>query len=171
MAENPRAVVLLSGGLDSATTLAIARESGFECHALTVRYGQRHAVEIEAARRVARAMGVARHVELEIDLRAFGGSALTADRPVPKDRTDEADERRAFRSPTCRPATPSFWPWRSPGPRRSGRSTSASASIASITRDIPTAGRSTSGRSRPWPIWRPARASRAKAGSGFTPRS
>ncbi len=90
MAHRPPAVVLLSGGLDSATTLALAREAGFECHALTVRYGQRHAVEIEAARRVARAMGVARHVELEIDLRGFGGSALTADRPVPKDRTDEA---------------------------------------------------------------------------------
>ena len=90
MAGKPPAVVLLSGGLDSATTLALAGEAGFECHALTVRYGQRHAVEIEAARRVARAMGVARHVELEIDLRGFGGSALTSDEPVPKDRTDDA---------------------------------------------------------------------------------
>ena len=90
MSSKPRAVVLLSGGLDSATTLALAREAGFECHALTVRYGQRHAVEIEAARRVARAMGVARHVELEIDLRAFGGSALTSEGPVPKDRTELA---------------------------------------------------------------------------------
>ena len=78
MGESPRAVVLLSGGLDSATVLAEARSAGFEVNALTVRYGQRHAVEIEAARRVARALGVARHVELEIDLRAFGGSALTA---------------------------------------------------------------------------------------------
>jgi 7-cyano-7-deazaguanine synthase len=90
MAREPRAVVLLSGGLDSATTLAFAREAGFECHALTLRYGQRHAVEIEAARRVALAMGVAHHVELDIDLRAFGGSALTSDGPVPKDRTDQA---------------------------------------------------------------------------------
>ena len=90
MAREPRAVVLLSGGLDSATTLAFAREAGFECYALTVRYGQRHAVEIEAARRVAQAMGVAHHVELDIDLRAFGGSALTSDGPVPKDRTDQA---------------------------------------------------------------------------------
>jgi 7-cyano-7-deazaguanine synthase len=90
MAREPRAVVLLSGGLDSATTLAFAREAGFECYALTVRYGQRHAVEIEAARRVALAMGVAHHVELDIDLRAFGGSALTSDGPVPKDRTDQA---------------------------------------------------------------------------------
>src|SRR5580693_4191429 len=90
MAREPRAVVLLSGGLDSATTLAFAREAGFECYALTVRYGQRHAVEIEAARRVAQAMGVVHHVELDIDLRAFGGSALTSDGPVPKDRTDQA---------------------------------------------------------------------------------
>jgi 7-cyano-7-deazaguanine synthase len=90
MARERRAVVLLSGGLDSATTLAFAREAGFECYALTVRYGQRHAVEIEAARRVAQAMGVAHHVELDIDLRAFGGSALTSDGPVPKDRTDQA---------------------------------------------------------------------------------
>ncbi len=94
MAEKPRAVVLLSGGLDSATALAMASDAGFECNALTVRYGQRHAVEIEAARRVAQAAGVARHVELEIDLRAFGGSALTSDLPVPKDRTDEADDAR-----------------------------------------------------------------------------
>ena len=90
MAHRPPAVVLLSGGLDSATALAVASEAGFDCHALTVRYGQRHAVEIEAARRVARAMGVARHVELEIDLRLFGGSALTSNGPVPKDRTDLA---------------------------------------------------------------------------------
>jgi 7-cyano-7-deazaguanine synthase len=90
MAREPRAVVLLSGGLDSATTLALAREAGFDCSALTVRYGQRHAREIEAARRVAQAMGVAHHVELDIDLHAFGGSALTSDGPVPKDRTDEA---------------------------------------------------------------------------------
>jgi len=90
MAHRPPAVVLLSGGLDSATALAVASEAGFDCHALTVRYGQRHAVEIEAARRVARAMGIARHVELEIDLRLFGGSALTSNGPVPKDRTDLA---------------------------------------------------------------------------------
>jgi 7-cyano-7-deazaguanine synthase len=90
MPELPRAVVLLSGGLDSATTLAEAGLAGFELNALTVRYGQRHAVEIEAARRVARAAGVARHVELEIDLRAFGGSALTSGIDVPKDRSDLA---------------------------------------------------------------------------------
>ena len=90
MGEAARAVVLLSGGLDSATVLAEAKSAGFEVNALTVRYGQRHAVEIEAARRVARALGAARHVEIEIDLRAFGGSALTSDVDVPKDRGNEA---------------------------------------------------------------------------------
>src|SRR4051795_9875922 len=85
-----KAVVLLSGGLDSATTVAEARVAGFEVYALTVLYGQRHAIEREAARRVARALRVARHVEQEIDLRAFGGSALTDEIDVPKDRPHEA---------------------------------------------------------------------------------
>lgn len=81
------AVVLLSGGLDSTTMLAIAREAGLEPHAMTFRYGQRHAREIEAARRVAARFGVRDHVVVDIDLRTFGGSALTADVDVPKDRT------------------------------------------------------------------------------------
>jgi 7-cyano-7-deazaguanine synthase len=81
----PRAVVLLSGGMDSATTAAIARGRGFEVYALSVRYGQRHAVELEAARRVAASLGLARHEIVPLDLRAFGGSALTSDQPVPKD--------------------------------------------------------------------------------------
>ena len=84
--EKPRAVVLLSGGLDSATTLALAREDGYECYALTFRYGQRHDVEIEAARRIGARLGVAQHIVAEIDLRQFGGSALTGDLPVPKER-------------------------------------------------------------------------------------
>jgi 7-cyano-7-deazaguanine synthase len=81
----PRAVVLLSGGMDSATTAAIAQREGFDVHALSVRYGQRHAVEVEAARRVADWLSIRRHVVIDLDLRAFGGSALTADMPVPKD--------------------------------------------------------------------------------------
>jgi 7-cyano-7-deazaguanine synthase len=81
------AVVLLSGGLDSTTVLAVARSQGFECSALSFDYGQRHAVELQAARRVAAAMGVARHVVTTIDLRAFGGSALTSDMAVPKGRS------------------------------------------------------------------------------------
>jgi 7-cyano-7-deazaguanine synthase len=88
MSNAPKAVVLLSGGLDSATALAEARADGYECYALTVIYGQRHQVEIEAARRVAAALGVVRHVEQTIDLRAFGGSALTAAIEVPKDRDE-----------------------------------------------------------------------------------
>src|SRR5262249_18462660 len=81
-----KAVVLLSGGLDSSTTLAIAREQGFACHALSFRYGQRHEAELRAAQRVATALGVIEHVVLDINLRRFGGSALTADLEVPKGR-------------------------------------------------------------------------------------
>ena len=87
MTEEPRAVVLLSGGLDSTTALAIAQADGFEPYALSFRYGQRHAIELEAARRVAMALGAVEHVVAEIDLRAFGGSALTADVAVPKGRS------------------------------------------------------------------------------------
>ena len=82
----PAAIVLLSGGLDSTTVLAIAKSEGFDVHALTFRYGQRHAAEIEAARTIARDAGVVRHDVVDIDLTVFGGSALTADIPVPKDR-------------------------------------------------------------------------------------
>jgi 7-cyano-7-deazaguanine synthase len=85
-----RAVLLLSGGMDSATTGAIARRDGFELYALSFRYGQRHVVELEAAARVATALGVVRHAVLDIDLAAFGGSALTAGIDVPKDRSPAA---------------------------------------------------------------------------------
>ena len=83
------AVVLLSGGVDSATTLAIARHEGFACHAITFDYGQRHRFELEAARRVAGSMRVGRHVTMPFDLRAIGGSALTDDIPVPRDQDPE----------------------------------------------------------------------------------
>jgi 7-cyano-7-deazaguanine synthase len=79
MPTRPAAVVLLSGGLDSATVLAIAREEGYDTYALSFRYGQRHTVELDAAARVAQALGATRHVVTDIDLRAFGGSALTDD--------------------------------------------------------------------------------------------
>jgi len=82
----PKAVVLLSGGLDSATCLAIARAEGFDAYALSFRYGQRHAVELAAADRVAKALGAKEHRTAEIDLRAFGGSALTGNLPLPKNR-------------------------------------------------------------------------------------
>ncbi|MGC1272057.1 MAG: 7-cyano-7-deazaguanine synthase QueC [Planctomycetaceae bacterium] len=87
-----RAVVLLSGGLDSATVLAIAQRDGYECHALSFDYGQRHRFELEAAKRVANAAGVARHVVVQLDLRAIGGSALTDDVDVPKDRDEREME-------------------------------------------------------------------------------
>jgi 7-cyano-7-deazaguanine synthase len=87
----PPAVLLLSGGLDSTTLLAMAQREGFAVHALSFRYGQRHAIELEAAARIAKAAGVARHVIADIDLRLFGGSALTSDVPVPKDAPQSTD--------------------------------------------------------------------------------
>jgi 7-cyano-7-deazaguanine synthase len=87
--ERKRAVVLLSGGLDSATVLAIARSEGYELYALSFSYGQRHIVELDAARRVAASIGVADHRIAKIDLRIFGGSALTGDFAVPKGRGTE----------------------------------------------------------------------------------
>jgi 7-cyano-7-deazaguanine synthase len=90
MSSNSRAVVLLSGGLDSATALAIAKTEGFDIYALSFQYGQRHAYELDAARRVAAALGASDHVIATIDLRVFGGSALTSDIDVPKHRPVEA---------------------------------------------------------------------------------
>ncbi len=85
----PRAVVLLSGGLDSTVTAAAAKAEGHELYALTIDYGQRHAVEVEQARQVAAAMSITRHVVLSLDLRAIGGSALTGAIDVPKDRSEQ----------------------------------------------------------------------------------
>ena len=86
------AVVLLSGGLDSYTAAALAKADGFRLCALTIRYGQRHGCEIEAARAVAARLEVSRHIELDVNLSAFGGSSLTTDRPVPKDRPIDPTE-------------------------------------------------------------------------------
>jgi 7-cyano-7-deazaguanine synthase len=85
-----KAVVLLSGGLDSTTVLAIAKSTDYAVYAMSFRYGQRHAVELESARRVADAMGVEKHLIVDIDLRAIGGSALTDNIAVPKERSNEA---------------------------------------------------------------------------------
>ena len=88
----PDAVVLLSGGLDSYTAAAIARSQGYTLNALTIRYGQRHVREVDAARRVAKTLGAARHIELDVDLSTFGGSSLTGQTPVPKDRPLDMSE-------------------------------------------------------------------------------
>lgn len=88
--QDKPAVVLLSGGLDSTTCLAMARRDGFACHALTLRYGQRHVREVESARRVAAAMGCAAHLISDLDLRLIGGSALTDDIAVPKGRDPQS---------------------------------------------------------------------------------
>src|SRR5919201_1198790 len=88
----PASVVLLSGGLDSYTAAAITKADGFELYALTVDYGQRHAREVEAARAVAKALRVKRHLELSVNLRPIGGSSLTADVSVPRDRDLAARE-------------------------------------------------------------------------------
>ena len=87
--SKPKAVILLSGGLDSSTVLAIAQDQGFDAYAISFRYGQRHEIELDAARRIAARAGVREHVEAAIDLRMFGGSALTSDVEVPKKRSDE----------------------------------------------------------------------------------
>jgi 7-cyano-7-deazaguanine synthase len=86
-----KAVVLLSGGLDSYTAAAAARADGYELYALTIRYGQTHAIEVEAARRVAKALGVATHVELDVNIGAFGGSSLVGDGTIPTDRALDAE--------------------------------------------------------------------------------
>jgi 7-cyano-7-deazaguanine synthase len=88
-APGTKAVVLVSGGVDSSTTLALARQAGFEIYALTFDYGQRHSCELDAARRVVASLGAKDHVVARIDLRVFGGSALTSDIAVPKNRTIE----------------------------------------------------------------------------------
>jgi len=98
----PRAVVLLSGGMDSATVAAIALNQGFELLALSFRYGQRHAAELEAARRTAKRLGISKHVILNIDLRTIGGSALTDEIAVPKDTPREEIGQRI--PPTYVPA-------------------------------------------------------------------
>ena len=87
---NKKAVILLSGGLDSTTCLAIAREQGFDIFALTINYGQRHTLEIESAKSVVKNFDVVKHSVVDIDLRQFGGSALTADIDVPKDQSESA---------------------------------------------------------------------------------
>jgi 7-cyano-7-deazaguanine synthase len=98
MADNMKAIVLLSGGLDSTTAAAVARKEGWELYGLTIKYGQVHEAELAAARRVASALGFARHIELGVDLKAFGGSSLLGAGDIPKDRA--VDSRDATDIPS-----------------------------------------------------------------------
>ncbi len=150
--QGKRAVVLLSGGMDSAVALAEARAAGFTCHALSLDYGQRHAAELAAARRVAAAIGAAEHRIVALDLRAFGGSALTSDLPVPESPTNRHSITYVPAAHTVL-ASPSPWP----GPRPSGPRTSSSGSTRSIIPAIPTAARSSSPPSSTWRGLRPRR--------------
>ena len=154
-----RAVVLLSGGLDSYTAAAIAKSEGFELCALTIWYGQRHEREVESARAVARALGD-RASSRAAD-RPARHRRIVADLGRERARATAICRRPTFRPPTCRRATPSFCRWRSAGPKCSRRPTSSSASTRSTIRAIPTAGRSSSARSNRWRRWRRAPASKA----------
>ena len=113
--KRKRAVVLLSGGVDSTTTLAIAIAERYEIYALSFDYGQRHQIETKAARRVANSLGVKEHRTAKIDLRVFGGSALTDDVAVPKQRSENTESRTEYQSHTSLRATPSFSRTRLPG--------------------------------------------------------
>ncbi len=104
MNSNNKAVILLSGGIDSSTTLAVARKRGFELYALTIRYGQRHKIEIEAARKIARVLQVMRHEIVNIDMSIFGGSALTDNIDVPKRRLKDSSDI-VFKTPPESPPT------------------------------------------------------------------
>ncbi len=167
-----RAVVLLSGGLDSATTPAVAREEGYECFALSFDYGQRHARELESASKGAVAGGVIQHLTLRLDFRAIGGSALTDDIAVPKGRREDAvgagmpvtyvRARAQHHLPQSR--------------ARLGRGAGFTGHLhrrerAGRKAAIPTVGPSSSRRSKHWRISRPGPASKVQAASVSTRRS
>ena len=153
---DPAAVVLLSGGLDSSVLLAIARAEGFGCRCLSVDYGQRHRAELDAAGRVARALGAVQHKVLKVDLSAIGGSALTDPGiPVPERPTD------GIPVTYVPPAIPSCFPSRSRGPRCWARPIFSSVRMRSTTPAIRTAGRSISTPTRRWRTSPPRPRSRA----------
>ena len=153
------AIVLLSGGIDSATALAMTRATGRRCHALSFRYGQRHAVELAAAARVAAALGAASHEIIDLDLRAIGGSALTADIAVPKGRERGRDRQRHPRHlrPGAQHDLPGLRDRAGRGPRAPRRS--SSASTCSTRPATPTAVPNGWRRCRRWRASAPRRAS------------
>ena len=165
-----RAVVLLSGGLDSATAFAVARAEGFDCYALSFDYGQRHDRELESARRVAAALGAKEHLVLRLDLRAIGGSALTADIAVPKGRSHEAMGTGI--PVTYVPARNTIFlshalAW---AEVLESQDIFIGVNVLRLVADIPIAGPSTSRPSSAWRTWPPRPASRAGAGSRSTRR-
>ena len=164
------AVLLLSGGLDSTTTGAIAKADGFELFALSVEYGQRHQWELAAAQRVAQHLQVREHRIVAVDLGGIGGSALTADIAVPKGRS--AEEMGHGIPVTYVPARNTVllslaWP----SPKHTRRAIFSWASTPSTTAATPTAGRNTSRLSSGWRIWPQKPGSKVLSNSRFTPRS
>ena len=155
-----RAVVLLSGGLDSTTCLAWARAQGLACATLAIDYGQRHRVELEAARRVAGVFGVADHREVRVDLRAIGGSALTADIPVPEGR--ETTPAAGWIPVTYVPARNTVFLAIALGFAEVVGAADLVAGMNAVDYSgYPTAARRSCARSKHWRIWPPAPACRA----------
>ena len=164
-----KAIVLFSGGLDSATTLAIAKNEGFECFAMTFRYGQRHVHEISCAQKIAQAMSTLEHRIVEIDLRALGGSALTdSTLDVPKDRQDMTGNIPITYVPARNTI---FLSYASLGQRCWVRGIFISGSTPWITVDILIVVPNISKRLRKWPISPPPPRSRVREDTPFTPRS
>ena len=149
MTLRKKAVVLLSGGLDSTTALAVALAEGFEVYAISFQYGQRHAIELTSARRIAKAYAVEKHLVIDVDLRVIGGSALT----------DEIDVQ-PFRLPTYRPATRFSCRSRWDGRNGFQYRTSSLESTRWTTQAIPTVGLNTSKPSSDWRISPPGQASK-----------
>ncbi len=169
-ASPKRAVCLLSGGLDSSTCLAIARNEGYTCYCLSFNYGQRHQVEMQAAANIAKLFGAAEHHVVRFDLRTFGGSALTSDVAVPKDR-DESQMSKGGIPITYVPARNTiFLSFALAYAEVTAPMPSSSASTRLIIQAIPIAVRSSSALLKRWPIWQPERAWKAPRTSKFTRR-
>ena len=163
------AVVLLSGGLDSTTTFALAKAAGFTPYALSFRYGQRHGVELDAAARVAAALGVAEHLIVDIDLRRIGGSALTADIAVPKGR-DLGTIGHGIPVTYVPARNTIFLSFALAWAETLDATTSSSGSMPWTTPVTPTAGRNTSPPLNTWPNWPPGPVSRGTSGCASMPR-
>ena len=161
-----KAIVLLSGGLDSTTVAAIVKSQGYEICALSFRYGQRHQGELAAAESVAREFGIDKHVIADIDLRLFGGSALTADIDVPKDHDQGQNDVAPITYVPARNTIFCLSPW--PGPRCSIATIYLLVLMQLITPAILIVDRNLFSHSKPWPIWAPLSEQRLTRRSSFT---